>query len=145
MILDDISTLEWIGYPTPDLLRFVHALSATCRKVQPNFVTVLGLIYVEIAPYQTNTSLLIRHHVLTPGEPDDILRLLHQLGAYHLEVLPLSTGRSGSVSGQVNRARARISPKCLTIYKFRSRCIRDQVLQTRFIELSLGSLPYSTV
>ncbi|KAK7692137.1 hypothetical protein QCA50_003756 [Cerrena zonata] len=81
VILDDISTLEWIGYSITDLLRFIRVLSAFCRKA--------------------NASLLIRHHIVTPSEPDDILRLLRQLCAYHLEVLPLSTGRSGSVSGQV--------------------------------------------
>ena len=40
VILDDISPLEWIGYPTTDLLRFIRALSATCRKVQHIFITI---------------------------------------------------------------------------------------------------------
>ncbi|CAL1706057.1 unnamed protein product [Somion occarium] len=81
VVLDNISALEWIGFPVSDILRFLRALSALCRK--------------------SNVALLIRHHVATPAEPDDITRLLYQLGTYHLEVLPLSTGRSGSVSGQI--------------------------------------------
>ncbi|KAI0661405.1 hypothetical protein C8Q70DRAFT_971176 [Cubamyces menziesii] len=81
VVLDDIAALEWIGVPLVDILRFARALCATCRKY--------------------NASLIIRHHITTPGEPDDILRNLLQLCTYHMDVFPLSTGRSGSVSGQV--------------------------------------------
>ena len=33
VVLDDISTLEWIGFQAADLLRFIRALAALCRKV----------------------------------------------------------------------------------------------------------------
>ncbi|KAH9895203.1 hypothetical protein C8Q73DRAFT_693421 [Cubamyces lactineus] len=81
VMLDDIAALEWMGVPLADILRFARALCATCRKY--------------------NASLILRHHVTTPGEPDDIFRHLLQLCTYHMDVFPLSTGRSGSVSGQV--------------------------------------------
>ncbi|KAH9858998.1 hypothetical protein C2E23DRAFT_717158 [Lenzites betulinus] len=81
VILDNIASLEWMGILTLDLTRFIRALSALCRK--------------------NNASLVIRHHITTSGERDDILRHLLQLCTYHLDVFPLSSGRSGSVSGQV--------------------------------------------
>ncbi|KAI9061704.1 hypothetical protein FKP32DRAFT_1575488 [Trametes sanguinea] len=80
VVLDDIASLEWVGFSTADIVRFARALCATCRKF--------------------NASLVIRHHVTTPGEPDDIFKHLLQLCTYHLDVFPLSTGRSGTVSGQ---------------------------------------------
>ncbi|KAH9949101.1 hypothetical protein B0H21DRAFT_730631 [Amylocystis lapponica] len=81
VILDDIASLEWIGVPLLELLRFTRALCALCRKA--------------------NAALILRHHVVTPGEPDDLLRHLLQLCTYHMDVLPLSSGKSGAVSGQV--------------------------------------------
>ncbi|OSX65827.1 hypothetical protein POSPLADRAFT_1132164, partial [Postia placenta MAD-698-R-SB12] len=78
VILDDIATLEWIGIPVLELVRFARALCALCRK--------------------TNAALVLRHHVVTPGEPDDLLRRLLQLCTYHMDVLPLSSGKSGSVA-----------------------------------------------
>jgi hypothetical protein len=33
IILDDITSLEWIGFSTLDLIRFSRALCALCRKV----------------------------------------------------------------------------------------------------------------
>ena len=56
---------------------------------------------------KANATLLIRQHVLTPSteEPmlDDLFRALQQMCTYHMEVLPLASGRSGAVSGQVRR------------------------------------------
>lgn len=48
-----------------------------------------------------NAALVLRHHVVTPGEPDELLKRLLQVCHYHVDVFPLSSGRSGSVSGQV--------------------------------------------
>jgi hypothetical protein len=53
---------------------------------------------------QSNASLIIRHHVVTPTEPDDLLRQLLQICTYHMDVRPLSSGRSGAVSGEVKLA-----------------------------------------
>ncbi|KZT65043.1 hypothetical protein DAEQUDRAFT_814575 [Daedalea quercina L-15889] len=81
VILDDVSSLEWIGFSTADLSRFLRALSALCRK--------------------SNAALVIRHHIVTPGDPDDLLRHLLQLASHHVDVRPLSSGRSGAVSGEI--------------------------------------------
>ncbi|KAI0686750.1 hypothetical protein BC835DRAFT_1378697 [Cytidiella melzeri] len=82
LVVDDLSILEWIGFSTQEVCRFARALCAACNN--------------------TDTSLIIRYHVVTPGNPDELLRLLFQLCAYRLDVFPLSTGRSGSVSGQIS-------------------------------------------
>ena len=34
VILDDVSTLEWIGFSAPDIIRFVRALRVACHKVR---------------------------------------------------------------------------------------------------------------
>jgi len=34
IILDDISTLDWIGFPLQELSRFLRALRAACLKVR---------------------------------------------------------------------------------------------------------------
>ncbi|KDR70034.1 hypothetical protein GALMADRAFT_128199 [Galerina marginata CBS 339.88] len=81
VILDDISMLEWIGFTLIDVIRFARALRAVCLKA--------------------NATLFVRHHIVTPNEPDEVFRHLLQTCTYHLEVLPLASGRSGTVSGEV--------------------------------------------
>ncbi|KAJ3561890.1 hypothetical protein NP233_g9916 [Leucocoprinus birnbaumii] len=81
VILDDVSTLEWIGFSLLDVSRFVRALVAACRHA--------------------NATLIIRHHLTLSDEIDDLFRRLLQLSTYHLEVLSLSSGRSGAVSGEI--------------------------------------------
>lgn len=56
---------------------------------------------------QTKTALLLCHHLVatSEAEPDDLFRLLLQISDYHLEVRPLSSGRSGEVTGEVSRYR----------------------------------------
>ncbi|KAF9482929.1 hypothetical protein BDN70DRAFT_852386 [Pholiota conissans] len=82
IILDDITTLEWIGFSAVEITRFSRALRSVCLKA--------------------NATLLIRHHIVTPNEPDDLFRHLLQISNYHLEVRPLSSGRSGEVSGEIS-------------------------------------------
>ncbi|KAG5641093.1 hypothetical protein DXG03_006038 [Asterophora parasitica] len=81
VIVDDITSLEWIGFSLLDITGFTRALHATCRKA--------------------NATLIIRHHNVTPAEPDDLFRHLLHICTYNLEVRPLLSGRSGSVSGEV--------------------------------------------
>ncbi|KAF9455941.1 hypothetical protein BDZ94DRAFT_1285309 [Collybia nuda] len=81
VILDDIATLEWIGFELLDITRFCRALRGMCLKA--------------------NATLVIRHHLVTPDVPDDLFLHLLQICTYHLDVRPLSSGRSGSVSGAV--------------------------------------------
>ncbi|KAJ7929589.1 hypothetical protein B0H13DRAFT_1859586 [Mycena leptocephala] len=74
--MDDLVTLDWLGFSVLDVTRFCCALAAACRKVS---------------------------FFLSRTQPalDDLFRALHQMCAYHIEVLPLASGRSGAVSGQV--------------------------------------------
>ncbi|RDX55242.1 hypothetical protein OH76DRAFT_1397642 [Lentinus brumalis] len=81
VIVDDLSSMEWIGITVEEIARFTRALCALSR--------------------QRNASLVLGHHIVTPGEPDELLKRLLQLCSYHMDVFPLSSGRSGSVSGQV--------------------------------------------
>lgn len=81
VILDDVSTFEWIGFSLLDVSRFVRALVAACRR--------------------ENATLIIRHHLTLSDELDDLFRCLLQLSTYHLEVRSLSSGRSGAVSGEI--------------------------------------------
>lgn len=52
VILDDITSLEWIGFSSLDLLRFSRALCALCRRVP-----ILQYVIIEI---QELTALTIR-------------------------------------------------------------------------------------
>ncbi|KAM6497605.1 hypothetical protein JOM56_005553 [Amanita muscaria] len=82
VILDDISTLEWIGFTSDDVVRFVRALRGACIK--------------------TNATLIVRHHrVSNDVASDDLFSHLYQMCTYHLEVRGLASGRSGSVSGEI--------------------------------------------
>ncbi|KAI0779593.1 hypothetical protein C8Q74DRAFT_1199522 [Fomes fomentarius] len=81
IIVDDLSSIEWIGVSTDEIARFARALRGLCRK--------------------HDSSLVLRHHITTPGEPDELFKRLFQLCNFHMDVFPLSSGRSGSVSGQV--------------------------------------------
>lgn len=52
---------------------------------------------------QSDVLLAVRYHIATLDDLDNVLRILLQLSAYHIEVLPLSSGKSGAVSGEVRR------------------------------------------
>ncbi|KAG2127464.1 uncharacterized protein EDB93DRAFT_1243704 [Suillus bovinus] len=82
VILDDITSLEWLGISLLDLLRFTRALRTLCVKM--------------------DAALVVRHHIVTPPEPDALLQHLLQLCTYHIEVRPLASGRSGAVSGEIS-------------------------------------------
>ncbi|KAI0266948.1 hypothetical protein BC834DRAFT_823004 [Gloeopeniophorella convolvens] len=81
LIIDDLATLEWIGHSALDISRFARAAVALCAK--------------------DNVDLAVRHHVATPNDLDSVVRTLLQLAAYHIEVLPLLSGRSGAISGEI--------------------------------------------
>lgn len=49
---------------------------------------------------QSNASLVVRHHLTSP-DLDDLTRFLFSQSSVHMEVMPLSSGKSGSVSGEV--------------------------------------------
>lgn len=43
----------------------------------------------------------MRYHIAAPDDLDHTVRILLQLSTYHIEVLPLESGKSGAVSGEV--------------------------------------------
>lgn len=99
VIMDDIASLSWTGFSSLDLIRFSRAIRSLCLKV----ISICALInYTLITLNQSHASLVIRYHVVTPSEPDEILRQLLQLCTYYMDVRPLSSGRSGAVSGEVS-------------------------------------------
>lgn len=101
IIVDDISTLDWIGIPPADVQNFIRALRALCVKVTPSIITYLVLFQRTL--FQNQVTLVIRHHLVSPSrEHDDLFRLLLQICTHHLEVRPLSSGRSGTVTGEVS-------------------------------------------
>ncbi|KZV59950.1 hypothetical protein PENSPDRAFT_594672 [Peniophora sp. CONT] len=81
VVLDDTSSLEWIGFESSEIIRFTRALVALAR--------------------QHGTTLIVRHHSAISEEPDDVQRVLLQLFTYHIETRSLSSGRSSSVSGEI--------------------------------------------
>ena len=100
-IVDDISTLDWIGIPLADVQNFIRALRALCLKVTPGLITYFVLF--QCTSFQNKETLVIRHHLVSPSrEHDDLFRLLLQICTHHLEVRPLSSGRSGTVTGEVS-------------------------------------------
>ncbi|THH06370.1 hypothetical protein EW145_g4136 [Phellinidium pouzarii] len=71
VILDSLSMLDWSGVPAIEVKRFRCA------------------------------SLIVRHHQIVSDGLDDLMRDLLFQCAWHLEVLPLASGRSGAISGEV--------------------------------------------
>jgi len=110
VILDDITTLEWIGFRQLDVMRFARALRALCVK--------------------SNATLIVRHHRLS-DEPDDLFTHLYQLCTYHLEVRGLASGRSGSVSGEIA-----LHPGPATIPKDVNIIPRSRAMQYRLTDAS---------
>ncbi|TFK71463.1 hypothetical protein BDN72DRAFT_764866 [Pluteus cervinus] len=83
VILDDISTFQWVGFESLDIQRFLRALKALCTK--------------------TKATLVIRHHLVSreDNHGDELFGFLTQICSYHIDVRALSSGRSGAVSGEI--------------------------------------------
>ncbi|TEB29214.1 hypothetical protein FA13DRAFT_1734880 [Coprinellus micaceus] len=90
VILDDVSTLEWIGFSPLDIIRFVRALRIACHK--------------------SKSTLIARYHITIPGEIDNQLTQLLTVCTYHLDVRPLYSGRSGAVTGEIALHRGAAAP-----------------------------------
>ncbi|KAJ7761951.1 hypothetical protein DFH07DRAFT_883279 [Mycena maculata] len=86
VIMDDLAVLEWLGFGVLDVTRFVRALHATF------------FIFLKAS------ATLLRQQVLTPPSTgpllDDLFRHI-RMCTYHVEVLPLASGLTIAVSGQV--------------------------------------------
>ncbi|KAF8467932.1 hypothetical protein DFH94DRAFT_777448 [Russula ochroleuca] len=81
LIFDELALFQWIGHSELDVSRFARALVASCAK--------------------NDVFLAIRYHIAAPDDLDNTVRILLQLSTYHIEVLPLSSGKSGAVSGEI--------------------------------------------
>ncbi|KZP16936.1 hypothetical protein FIBSPDRAFT_1047213 [Athelia psychrophila] len=86
LIITDLAALEWIGIAPIALTRFIRAIKSLASRT---------------------ASTLLFHHPLLPPETDApsesaLLRTLMQVCEYHVDVLPLKSGPSGSVSGEIS-------------------------------------------
>ncbi|PAV21989.1 hypothetical protein PNOK_0194600 [Pyrrhoderma noxium] len=80
VLLDGLSILGWLGLSLLEIRRFIRALRHLCLE--------------------NGASLIIRHH-RTVEDVDDMLRTLLTQSSLHLEVLPLLSGKSGAISGEI--------------------------------------------
>ena len=96
VLLDDITSSN--GSASPWSISSEHSDHFVSRS----YISLTWAVLLTRISYQSNASLIIRHHVVTPDEPDDLLRHLLQICTYHMDVRPLSSGRSGAVSGEVS-------------------------------------------
>jgi len=85
---------------------------------------------------KNNVTLVIRHHLVLPDEPDDLFRLLLQLCAHHVEVRPLSSGKSGAVSGEVSAFHMHAS---FTLTQVCGRWRSTQVLRSPALQYAYAS------
>ncbi|KAJ3912179.1 hypothetical protein F5877DRAFT_54418, partial [Lentinula edodes] len=112
IILDDITTLHWTSLASPlELGRFCRALRGLCVKNDAVLVIRHHVLSPAIfTPTTFTPTTFTPTFTLTPGdspredkEPsgDLLFRSLHALCTYHMDIQPLSSGRSGVVSGQI--------------------------------------------
>ena len=111
LVFDELALFQWIGHEELDVSRFARALVSSCVKVSTNNPTIhsslpassTNLNSIKITPtsLQNDVFLAIRYHIAAPDDLDNTVRILLQLSTYHIEVLPLSSGKSGAVSGEV--------------------------------------------
>ena len=109
LIFDELALFQWVGHSEWDVSRFARALVSSCAKASAKNLTLscFCLSYWSFLKKKTssllqnNVFLAIRYHIAAPDDLDNTVRILLQLSAYHVEVLPLSSGKSGAVSGEV--------------------------------------------
>lgn len=111
LIFDELALFQWIGHDELDVSRFARALVSSCVKVSTNNPIIQSSLSAsdtnhnsgKITPpsLQNEVFLAIRYHIAAPDDLDNTVRILLQLSTYHIEVLPLSSGKSGAVSGEV--------------------------------------------
>ncbi|KAF8314262.1 hypothetical protein DL93DRAFT_2113397 [Clavulina sp. PMI_390] len=81
VVIQDLSHLSWIGAKEGDIIRFYRALRGACVK--------------------RGASLILSIRILATEPPNPILRDVLSHNHLIIEVLPLSSGRSGAVSGEI--------------------------------------------
>lgn len=81
IVIDDLSVVEWMGINYKEIHRFLRAILHVVRE--------------------SNASIIIRTRSLSLETPSDLQLLLLDHCYLHIEVLGLSSGRSGAVSGEI--------------------------------------------
>lgn len=82
VILDDLAHMTWTGEDEGTLVKFLSSLRSLCRKA--------------------GAALIVGYRTLSAGSPDEAAhRYLLSTCTLHLACRPLSSGRSGSVSGEL--------------------------------------------
>ncbi|KIJ34830.1 hypothetical protein M422DRAFT_34930 [Sphaerobolus stellatus SS14] len=88
IILDDITMLEFLGIPSLTTSRFLRALRALSHRHSASLIIRAHAspisISAESSPYDS-----------------DILQCLLEASHTHVEVRPLTSGRSGAISGEI--------------------------------------------
>jgi hypothetical protein len=82
---------------------YLAVCSCACGLLRQGKSSIAFLSFCNSSGFvlQGAVSLVVRYHIAASDDLDSVLRILLQLSAYHIEVLPLSSGKSGSVSGEV--------------------------------------------
>lgn len=108
VIVQDLSHLAWIGVKELDITRFYRAIRGFCLKVCPSSSSfVPSLVSIKSNGDANNhikkrgISLILTGRILAVEPPGAILRDLLSNNHLVIDVLPLSSGRSGAVSGEV--------------------------------------------
>ena len=101
VVLDGISLPCWMGVPTKGLKQLVRAVRAICYKVGLLNYLFRELFTISLLDVQNNGGLLVRTHSVPENETDALTHFLVSQCSFLLEVLPLESGRSGSISGEV--------------------------------------------
>ncbi|KAL1738341.1 hypothetical protein HDZ31DRAFT_70105 [Schizophyllum fasciatum] len=113
VIFDALSELIWLGQAEQDARLFCRALCALCLR--------------------NGTGLMIRLHKTTDGEHDELLRYLTQMCQFRLDICPLSSGRSGLVSGEIALQRG---ASCFSDHTHITGIPRHSALQYRLSDYS---------
>jgi hypothetical protein len=101
VMIEDLSHLSWIGATEIEISQFYRAVRGVCLKVcLPLRLVLPSLLNWCCWCWQAGASLVLISRVIGSEPPGIILRDLLANCHAVINVLPLSSGRSGSVSGE---------------------------------------------
>ena len=96
-----------------------HLLQRRVRTIQSS------LTHLYQSQFSNDVFLVIRYHIAVPDDLDHTVLILLQLSTYHIEVLPLKSGKGGTFSGEVSTEShccTRVFPGPFSEHFPRSRC-----------------------
>ncbi|KAH7108431.1 hypothetical protein BKA62DRAFT_667295 [Auriculariales sp. MPI-PUGE-AT-0066] len=103
LLLDGLNFWDWIGVPLVEMKRVLRAIHARCIAAN----VALVVTYHSVGGPGSEPRDLSNHQ-------DPLYRLLLELNATHVEVLPLASGKSGAVSGEASQDHGQFNTGCLT-------------------------------